>query len=193
VIGKNLGTNPVMQKFKGEEAGFADDTEILLPKSINRLRLQGAGSRFVHGGASLQEIVIPVIEISKKRKSDVEFVDVDIISGSSNITSNSFGVSFYQKQPLADKILQRQLKAGIYSANNKLISDVVTLLFNSIDPDSVAREKRHTFLLTSEASKYNGQDVQLRMEEQIEGTTQYKIYKTNSYRMLIAFSSEFDD
>ena len=84
---------------------------------------QGAGSRFVHGGASLQEIVIPVIEISKKRKSDIEFVDVDIISGSSNITSNSFGVSFYQKQPVADKILQRQLKAGIYSANNKLISE----------------------------------------------------------------------
>lgn len=193
VIGKDLKANPVVQKFKGAQIGFADDTEVLLPKSINRMRIQGAGSRFVHGGASLQEIVIPVIEINKKRKSDIELVDVDIISGSSNITSNSFGVAFYQKQPLADKILPRQFKAGIYSANDKLISDLVTLSFNSLDPDAMAREKRHTFQLTSEASKYNGQDVQLRLEEQIEGTSQFRIYKTNTYRMLIAFSSEFDD
>lgn len=42
-----------------------------IPKSINRLRLKGSGSRFVHGGATLQEVVIPVISINKKRQSDV--------------------------------------------------------------------------------------------------------------------------
>ena len=30
-------------------------------------------------------------------------------------------------------------------------------------------------------------------EEQIEGTSQFKTYKSITYRMLIAFSSEFDD
>lgn len=193
VLGKDLIANSSVQKWKSGAVGFDDETEVLVPKSINRIRIQGAGSRFVHGGASLQEIVVPVLEINKARKNDIEQVEIDIISGSSNITSNSFAVSFYQKQPIADKIQPRQIKAGFYTAAGQLISDVVNLLFNSTDKDSMAREKRQTFLFTSEASNHNGQDVYLKLEEQIEGTNQFKTYRSITYRMLIAFSSEFDD
>lgn len=193
VLGNNLIGNQSVQKWEGKDLGFADDTEALIPKSINRIRIQGAGSRFVHGGASLQEIVVPVLEINKARKSDIEQVDIDIISGSSNITSNSFAVNFYQKQPVADKIQPRQIKAGFYSEAGQLISDVITLLFNSSDSDAMAREKRQIFLFTAEAAKYNGQDIKLKLEEQIDGTSQFKTYKSFTYRMLIAFSSEFDD
>ena len=58
--------------------------------------------------------------------------------------------------------------------------------------DALAREKRQTFLLNAEVSQYNGQDVYLKMEEQIEGTNQYKLYKSYTFRMMIAFSSDFD-
>ncbi len=193
VLGKNLLNNTSVQKWEGKSLGFADDTEAQIPKSINRIRIQGAGSRFVHGGASLQEIVVPVLEINKARKNDIEQVDIDIISGTSNITSNTFAVSFYQKQPVAEKIQPRQIKAGFYTCAGQLISEVITLLFNSTENDAMAREKRQSFLFTSEASKHNGQDVYLKLEEQIEGTSQFKIYKSITYRMLIAFSSEFDD
>ncbi len=193
VLGKNLAPSTSVQKWEGKALGFADDTEAQIPKSINRIRVQGAGSRFVHGGASLQEIVVPVLEINKARKSDIEQVEIDIISGTSNITSNTFAVSFYQKQPVADKIQPRQIRAGFYTGAGHLISDVSTLLFNSTERDTVAREKRQSFLFTAEASKYNGQDVYLKLEEQIEGTSQFKIYKSITYRMLIAFISEFDD
>jgi uncharacterized protein (TIGR02687 family) len=192
VIGKNLQTNDSVKKWTGAEVGLKDDTEVLIPKSINRMRISGAGSRFVHGGSSLQEIVVPVLEINKARKSDIEQVDIDIISGSSNITSNTFAVSFYQKQPIADKVLPRQIRAAFYTSSDKLISDLVTLSFNSFETDALAREKRQTFLLNAEASKQNGQDVYLKMEEQIEGTNQYKLYKSYTFRMMIAFSSEFD-
>ena len=193
VIGNNLVENPSFKKWKGKQLGFQDETEVLIPKSINRLRIQGAGSRFVHGGATLQEIVIPVLEINKSRKSDLEQVEIDIISGSTNITSNTFGVNFYQKQAIAEKIFPRQLRAAFYTITGKLISDSVSLLFNSTDNDAVAREQRKTFLFISDASKYNGQDVVFKLEEPIEGTTQFKIYKIFTYRMLIAFSSEFDN
>jgi uncharacterized protein (TIGR02687 family) len=192
VIGKNLQTNDSVKKWTGAEVGLKDDTEVLIPKSINRMRISGAGSRFVHGGSSLQEIVVPVLEINKARKSDIEQVDIDIISGSSNITSNTFAVSFYQKQPIVDKVLPRQIRAAFYTSSDKLISDLVTLSFNSFETDALAREKRQTFLLNAEASKQNGQDVYLKMEEQIEGTNQYKLYKSYTFRMMIAFSSEFD-
>lgn len=193
VLGSQLTNNNSVQKWTGTALGFGDDTEAQIPKSINRIRIQGAGSRFVHGGSSLQEIVVPVLEINKARKSDIEQVEIDIISGSSNITSNSFAVSFYQKQAVADKIQPRQIKAGFYTGSGQLVSEVNTILFNSLDTDAMAREKRQSFHFTAEASKHNGEDVFLKLEEQIEGTNQFRIYKSITYRMLIAFSSEFDE
>jgi uncharacterized protein (TIGR02687 family) len=193
ILGKDLTPNNSVQKWSGSALGLGDETEVQVPKSINRIRIQGAGSRFVHGGSSLQEIVVPVLEINKARKSDIEQVEIDIISGSSNITSNTFAVSFYQKQPVADKIQQRQLKAAFYTGSGQLISDVKTLLFNSSENDAMGREKRQSFLFNSEAAKHNGQDVFLKLEELIEGTSQFKTYKSITYRMLIAFASEFDD
>ena len=193
VIGKDLKVDLAVKNWDKTTFGLGDDTEIQIPKSINRIRVQGAGSRFVHGGTSLQEIVIPIIEINKARKSDIEQVQVDIISGSSNITSNTSPVNFYQKQPISDKIQQRHIRASFYSSDDTLISDVKTVLFNSSDDDAGAREQRQVFHFTSNASKYNGQDVTLKLEEQISGTNQYKTYKTITYRMLIAFTSEFDE
>jgi len=193
ILGKNLSTNASVKKWSGNQVGFSDETEVLIPKSINRLRIQGAGSRYVHGGSSLQEIVLPVLEINKARKRDISYVDIDISAPSYNITSNSFGVSFYQKQPLSDKMMSRNLKVGFYTSAGILISDVVNLEFNSRDNDAAAREQRKTFLFTSDASKLNGQDVFLILEENVEDTTHFKTYKTITFRMLIAFSIEFDN
>jgi uncharacterized protein (TIGR02687 family) len=193
VLGKNLVPHPSVKTWSAEALGFADDTEAQIPNSINRIRIQGAGSRFVHGGSALQEIVVPVLEINKARKSDVGKVEVDIISGSSIITSNTTVINFYQKQPVMDKILPRQIRAGFYDSAGRLISNVVTLTFNVPDKDAMAREKKHSFIFTAEASQKNGQDVYLKLEEPIEDTNQFKLYKSITYRMLIAFKSEFDD
>jgi CMP-N-acetylneuraminic acid synthetase len=137
ILGKDLTPNISVQKWSGPALGLGDETEVQVPKSINRIRIQGAGSRFVHGGSSLQEIVVPVLEINKARKSDIEQVEIDIISGSSNITSNTFAVSFYQKQPVTEKVQVRQIKAAFYTGSGQLISDVKTLMFNSSENDAM--------------------------------------------------------
>ena len=41
--------------------------------------LQGSGSRYVHGGTTLQEIVVPVIEVKKLRADDIVRVEVGIL------------------------------------------------------------------------------------------------------------------
>ena len=193
VIGKNLDASAAVQKWSGEQLGLEGDIEILIPKSINRIKIQGAGSRFVHGGSSLQEIVIPILEINKARKSDIERVEVDVISRSPNITSNTFGVIFYQTRPVNEKLLPRKLRTGFFTSSGQKISDLVTILFNSTDSDSAAREKRQTYIFSNEANNFNAQDVYLRMDELIEGTNQYKEYKKITYRMMIAIRSEFDE
>ena len=91
VLGKGLTVSSSLHKFTSAQLGLAGELEVQIPKSINRLRLRGSGSRFVHGGASLQEVVLPVLRINKKRQSDVTVVEVDILRGASSvITSGSW-------------------------------------------------------------------------------------------------------
>jgi uncharacterized protein (TIGR02687 family) len=89
ILGRGLEENSSLRKFTSQELGLSGDLEVQIPKSINRLRRKGSGSRFVHGGASLQEIVIPVLKINKKRQSDTALVEVDIIRGSSSIITST--------------------------------------------------------------------------------------------------------
>ena len=85
ILGKGLEKKPSLHSFTSAQLGLSGAMEIQVPKSINRLRLKGSGSRFVHGGATLQEVVIPVVKIRKKRLSDVNMVDVEIIRGANTV------------------------------------------------------------------------------------------------------------
>ncbi len=83
-VGALRGSN---HPFTPEQLGLDSDLEVQIPKSIHRLRLPGAGSRFVHGGAALQEIVVPVLTVNKKRKSDTRLVNVEVLPESDKITT----------------------------------------------------------------------------------------------------------
>lgn len=193
LLGKGLPQNTGMKSFTAKEAGIEGDMEIQIPKSINRLRLKGSGSRFVHGGASLQEVVIPVIKIHKKRQSDVSKVGIDILGGSSSfITTGQLAVSFYQAQPVTDKVQSRSLRAGIYSKDNELVSDSHNLNFEFASENPRERELKIRFMLTKKADDLNEQEVYLRLEEQEPGTAYYKEYKSTRYVIRRSFASDFD-
>ncbi len=193
ILGKGLKINSSMKKYSSEELGLSGEMEALFPKSINRLRLKGSGSRFVHGGVSLQETVIPVIHINKKRKSDITFVGVDIIRGATSIiTSSQLSVAFYQTEPADDKIQPRMLTAGIYTEKDELISDKHDLTFDFTSENPRERELQVRFLLIRKADDANGQEVILKLDEKLSGTSHYKEYKSVRYVMRRAFTSDFD-
>ena len=193
VLGKGLKQAPELRAFNSAELGLAGAMEIQIPKSINRLRIKGAGSRFVHGGASLQEVVIPILRINKKRKSDISSVEVDILrGGTSVITSGQLALVFYQTEPSTDKVQPRALRAGIYTKEGELISDSHALVFDYVSDNPRERELQVRFVLTREADKVNGQDVMLRLDENVTGTSHYKEYKSLTYFMRRSFTSDFD-
>lgn len=192
-LGKGLTHQPGLKHFRAGDAGLAGEMELQLPKSIHRLRLKGSGSRYVHGGSALQEIIVPVIQINKKRESDITMVGVDILKGpSSLITSGQFSVTFFQTEPVSDKVQPRKLRAGIYTAAGKLISDRHELNFDLQDENPRSREVAVRFILTREANQVNSQQVFLRLEEQVENTTHYQEYKASIYTMRRSFTSDFD-
>jgi uncharacterized protein (TIGR02687 family) len=193
VLGKGLNKSSSLRKFTAAELGLIGNIEVQIPKSINRLRLKGSGSRFVHGGASLQEVVIPVIKINKKRQSDVTVVDVDILRGASSvITSGQLAVVLYQSGPVTDKIQPRILRAGIYTEAGELISDSHDLTFDLVSDNPRERELQVRFVLTRKADEANGQEVILKLEEKHAGTSHYKEYKSLRYLMRRSFTSDFD-
>ncbi|MHA1279634.1 MAG: BREX-1 system phosphatase PglZ type A [Candidatus Helarchaeota archaeon] len=186
VVGKGLNKQISLKYFTAEQVDLAGYYEIMIAKSINRMRLKGASIRFVHGGASLQEIVIPVVSVTKERTSsaDVKPVDVDKINGSSNkITTGQISVKFYQLEPVSAKISGRTLRAGIYAGDGSLISNVHTLNFNFESSNPRDREMTRTFQLVNTADKYNGQIVYLCLEELIPNTTKYQKIKEWPYHL----------
>jgi len=193
VLGKGLKEVSSLRRFTSAELGLTGDVEVQIPKSINRLRLKGSGSRYVHGGASLQEVVIPVIKINKKRQSDISMVEVEILRGASTIiTSGQLAVAFYQTQATTDKVQLRSLRAGIYTQADELISDSHELTFDLSSENPRERELKVQFVLTQKADEVNGQEVILKLEEQQGETTHYKEYKSLRYTMRRSFTSDFD-
>lgn len=193
VLGRGLHEHSSFKTFQPEQLGLAGSLQVQIPKSINRLRLKGSGSRFVHGGATLQEVVIPVITINKKRQSDVGKVEVELIGGGGKtITTGQLAVVLYQAEPVTDKCQPRRLRLGLYSLAGDAISDVQELTFDMASSNPREREVAVRFILSRKADDYNNQQVELRMEEPVDGTSHHKLYQSARYTIRRSFTSEFD-
>lgn len=193
LLGKSLAAPDSIKVFSPEQLGLSGDIHAAIPKGIQRLRLSGSGSRFVHGGATLQEVIVPVISVNKSRQDDVSTVEVDLLRGGTSIISaGQISVTLYQTEAVADKIKPRQLRCGIYTSSGQLISDLhmVTMDLSAENPRE--RELKLRFMLTQDADAVNGQEVSLKLEEPVVGTNQYTEYKQMSYTIRRSFTSDFD-
>jgi uncharacterized protein (TIGR02687 family) len=193
ILGKDLNETSSVKKYLPDQIGYIGDVEILIPKSINRMRLSGAGSRFVHGGSTLQEIIIPVIDVHKVDTLELKKVNVEIIRGNVNtITSGQFSVKFYQKEPVGSSILPRELRAGLYAQDGSLLSNQPTFDFDLVSENAEEREVKVRFILNQQADQYNNQDVILKLEEQAPDTNHFVKYKEINYKLKKSIISDFD-
>ncbi len=192
LLGRGFDETPGMKKFTSSQLGLAGDLDVLIPNSINRMRKKGSASRFVHGGATLQEVVIPVLRVGKRREADVGKVEVQIIAPSRNlISSGQTAVALYQAQPVSEKQQQRDLLAGIYAQDGTLISDEHQLTFDFTSQNPREREFPITFLLSREADRFNNQDVFLKLRERFT-KSHYKDYASQLFQLRRGISTDFD-
>lgn len=132
----------IADKFDGEVDGYVakmnlttnvtTDLKIALPRAINRFRKQGnAGVQFVHGGASLQELITPVVKFYKQRKSDGQKVTFKRMDQVEKIASGSAKFIFIQDNPVSEEKRSLQLSVAIYSDKEELLSNEVLVNFNA--------------------------------------------------------------
>ena len=191
VLGRSLKASPSFMTFTSAQAGLAGDLDIQIPKSIHRIPLPGAGTRYVHGGASLQEIVVPVVTVNKKRRSDIRPVNVDLMPETDKITTGQLAVRLLQREPVTDKIQPRRVRLGLH-VGDTLISDRPILTFDSSSEDQRQRYQSATLYLTQDADDFNSRPVELRLEEPIPNTTQWKSFSKGHYTIKRSFTTDFD-
>ncbi|WP_394194961.1 BREX-1 system phosphatase PglZ type A [Microbacterium foliorum] len=192
VIGRGLKADSAFRHFTPEQLGLSSDYEVLIPKGTKRLKLQGSGARYVHGGATLQEIVVPVISVTytDSGKSTVRPVNIAIQQKSPNISTGVLAVDIHQSEPVTDKVQGREVRAGIY-LGDELLSNHVLLKFISESNDPRERFVPARMALRSEADAHNNEDVELRLEEQIPNTTQWRIVTKAVYKLKRSFQMDF--
>jgi len=192
IIGKNLSDGTCVSKYEAKTLGIESENEFLIAKSINKIRVQGGGNRFVHGGASLQELVIPLIEIKKKRATDIQDVNVEIIP-IRNISTNSVNVALYQSEVVDDKTKPITLKISFQSINGVTLSDEFKHTFNSSELYDTNREKRFKLTFKQNINEYNNQIIKLVTKKVLDGSNETPIYKEFEVKLSLSFFNDFDD
>ncbi len=145
ILGKNLGKS---DKAISGNTQIASNTvtsmDFLLPKGTNRFNFVG-GARFFHGGAMLQEIVIPVItayEMKGKHleKSEVRQVGVSLLGSYKKLVTNRPIYKIIQTDAVSDRMKPITLKVSLRDGN-ELISNEETVTFGSRSSSMDERQK----------------------------------------------------
>ncbi|HEX3044884.1 MAG TPA: BREX-1 system phosphatase PglZ type A [Bacillota bacterium] len=122
----------------------------ITPKGINRFEQKGAGANYVHGGSSLQEIVIPVIRYKNERgklAKDIQKVVVTLTSLTRRITNNITYLEFFQTERVADKRVPCRLKIYLADEDGNRISNENIIIADIKSEDPMERKFKEKFVL----------------------------------------------
>ncbi len=129
------------------------DMPFMIPRGLSRFYFTG-GARFVHGGMSLQEVVIPVITVTQlrgkaKEKTREGVVGIQILGAQHRITTEKYRVFFLQLDSVSERVKALSVKVGIFD-DESLISDIKTLTFDSQSNDISERKKEAILTLKNQ-------------------------------------------
>ena len=130
--------------------------------------MNGGGLNFVHGGISLQEMVVPLIEYKylrndskeykkNKNKYDTKPVTVSLLSSTKKISNMIFSLNFYQKEAVSANREMATYLVYFTDNNGKQISDVQKIIADKMSENGQDRTFRCTFNLKS--MQYSVKDI----------------------------------
>lgn len=141
-------------------SGMVDDVILAVPSGTNRFNAPGGGYSFAHGGAALQEMIIPVIRSKQKRTEKTEKVGVTLISRDLKMVSSRLKIQIIQSEPVSMTMQERTILCGVY-ANGELVTVMKEVKLDSADSVNPAN-RIHDIELTLNKS-INTNIMQLRI------------------------------
>ena len=162
------------------------------PQDNIRMKKQGGGMNYVHGGISLQEMAVPVIEFKNMRSNSKKYVDVkkaelQLISQSRKVSNSIFSLDFYQKEAVSGKVAAATYEIYMADASGKAVSDKKTVIADKTSTNGSDRVFRTRFTLKSVEFKKT-ETYYLTVVE--KGTT--NVIDRIDFTIDIAFVNDFD-
>ena len=191
-LGRGILADAKVKVFGSAALGVDGDWSAAFPLSLGRFPLQGSGKRYVHGGISLQEVVLPVVKIHKARADDTGRVEVELMRVPPKITTGQLSIALFQDRAAVAKVLSRTLRVGIFAKDGTVLSEIKTQTFDSKATEARQRETTMLLVLSAAADAFNNREVDLRLEETVPGTSQSVIYKWHSLKLQKPFTSDFE-
>lgn len=163
--------------MKGDDPDYLQKVEFLedateydafAPMGNVRIKMNGGGLNFVHGGTSLQELVVPVIEYHylrnnskeyqrNKQKYDTKPVELGLLSATHKVSNMIFSLNFYQKEPVGDNREDATYQLYFTDSSGKQISDIQKIIADKTSDNGQERTFRCTFNLKS--LKYDSKEI----------------------------------
>ena len=163
--------------MKGDDPDYLQKVEFLedateydafAPMGNVRIKMNGGGLNFVHGGTSLQEMVVPVIEYHylrnnskeyqrNKQKYDTKPVELGLLSATHKVSNMIFSLNFYQKEPVGDNREAAIYQLYFTDSSGKQISDIQKIIADKTSDNGQERTFRCSFNLKS--LKYDSKEI----------------------------------
>ncbi|MCD8286077.1 MAG: PglZ domain-containing protein [Clostridia bacterium] len=126
-------------KFKlSEVSAMTGDYYVAVPLGTNRLAAPAGGYAFAHGGAALQEVIIPIVHSKYKRENEKEKVGVELLEQALCIVSSRLKVHLVQKEAVDMTRTERKIVCGLFQ-EGKPVAKTEELTLSSRDSDAKRR------------------------------------------------------
>lgn len=192
VVSDVLPKNPLLIEYTSSEVSLEGAHLIGTPRGAMRLRLSGSGARFVHGGVSPQECVVPVVVVEQaKAQAAAHPTGVSAFSAGTPVITGAFVMlNVYQEEPVGDLVAPASVKVGVYAKDGRLLcASEVTLELASASASSDDRKVRVRLDLTDDVDSVAVAVV--RVSRRVGPSNAYKTVWEKNYRVNRASGMDF--
>lgn len=113
---------------------MAGEVMVGVPNGTNRLAKEGGDYQFAHGGASLQELIIPVLHSKYKGSNTKQRVSVSLLEPKLSIYSSRMKAHLVQGEAVSMDMQELTVNCAIY-VDDLPVSPVKTITLNSTDAE----------------------------------------------------------
>ena len=143
------------------------EMEAFAPRENIRIKIKGGGLNYVHGGISMQEMVVPLIDYqylrnqsktyqSNKDQYDTKPVKLKRSTPTNKISNLIFSLNFYQEEAVGDNRSACSYKLYFADSSGRQISDAARIIADKTSVDPKERTFRCSFNLKN--MQYSNQD-----------------------------------
>ena len=131
----------------------AQHVNVAVPIGTNRLAASG-GYSFAHGGAAMQEMIIPLIHSTLRRKDKTEKVGVSLINHNLNMVSSQLRFQIIQTEAVSMTVMERRVTCCIYDGDQPVTIEK-ELMLNSTDSQNLNNRVFEISLVLSKSVSSN--------------------------------------